>query len=108
MPNWVDARFSLAAVQARTDRIPQAADQLEAALKLDPNHFRANLLLGRIRTIQGKPEAALPLLKRAVELEPESSEARNFLADDYEQLGRGSDAQRERIHAQQLERKAPK
>jgi tetratricopeptide (TPR) repeat protein len=106
MPQWADARFSLASVYARINRLPDALAELRRVLQADPRHFRANLLAGRILTVQGDFPAALPLLQLAVALDPESSEARNFLADDYEQLGRGTDAQRERIRAQQLEKKA--
>jgi choline-sulfatase len=106
MPDFGEARFGLAAAQARLNRLPPAADNLRLVLKTQPDHFRANLLLGRVLTVQGRFQEALPLLQRAVELEPGSSEARNFLADDYEQLGRGTDAQRERIRAQELQRKA--
>jgi len=105
MPGWADARFALASALARTERKPEAVRELQAVLALDENHFQAHLLLGRLLTISGEPEAALPRLQRAVELEPQSAEARHFLADNYEQLGRGNDAQRERIRAQQLERK---
>jgi choline-sulfatase len=107
MPDFTDARFALASVQARINRLASAVENLEAVLGRDPQHFRAHLLLGRILTVQGSFQAALPHLQRAVDIDSRSSEAHHFLADDYEQLGRGTDAQRERIRAQQLERKPP-
>jgi arylsulfatase A-like enzyme/cytochrome c-type biogenesis protein CcmH/NrfG len=54
MPNHVDAVFSLAAVYARTDRIPEAKDLLQSALKIEPEHYRANLLYGRILDLTGQ------------------------------------------------------
>lgn len=105
MPEFAEARFALASAQARLDRLVPAVENLRAVLARDPQHFRSNLLLGRILTVQGQFQEALPYLQRAVETEPASSEAHHFLADDYEQLGRGTDAQRERIRAQELERK---
>ena len=57
MPKWADARYSLGSVYARIDRIADATKELRAALDLEPRHFRANLLLGRILTLQGTPAA---------------------------------------------------
>jgi arylsulfatase A-like enzyme/Flp pilus assembly protein TadD len=104
MPGFGEARFALASTQARLGSLGPAAENLRAVLEKDPRHFRSNLLLGRVLTVQGRFADALPYLQRAVEIEPLSSEARHFLADDYEQLGRGTDAQGERIRAHELER----
>jgi arylsulfatase A-like enzyme/Flp pilus assembly protein TadD len=65
MPKWADARYSLGSVYARIDRIADATKELRAALDLEPRHFRANLLLGRILTLQGTPAPAIDLLKTA-------------------------------------------
>src|SRR5207244_3254309 len=43
MPKFADARYSLGSVYARIDRVPDALDELKAALALEPRHFRANL-----------------------------------------------------------------
>jgi len=81
MPKWVDARYSLGSVYARIDRVPDAGRELRAALDLEPRHFRANLLLGRILTLQGDPQRALPYLQTAADVQPSNAEARQFLAD---------------------------
>jgi tetratricopeptide (TPR) repeat protein len=81
MPAWADARYSLGSVYARIDRVPDAVSELRAALALDPRHFRANLLLGRILTLQNKADAAIPFLRTAVEVDPKSTEAKAFLED---------------------------
>ena len=47
-PRWADAHFSLAAVYARIDRVPEAMTELDTTLGLSPDHYRANLLRGRI------------------------------------------------------------
>jgi tetratricopeptide (TPR) repeat protein len=107
MPKFADARFSLGAVYARIDKVPQALTELEAALELDPAHYRANLLMGRILTLQGKASAGLPHLERAIAAQPGSAEAHAFLADAYQALGRGQEAERERARAQQLRRPGP-
>ena len=77
-------------------------EQLRITLELDPNHYRANLLRGRILSLQGDAAAALPNLQKAVEVQPGSREAHLFLADAYEQLGRPLDAGRERDIAQRV------
>ncbi len=94
-PKWADAQFSLASVYARTDRVPDAMDHLDICLSLDPAHYRANLLRGRILSLQHKSAEALPNLQKAVELQPDSREAHLFLADAYDQLGESAKAGRD-------------
>ena len=98
-PKWADAQFSLASVYARIDRVPDAMQHLDLCLGLDPNHYRANLLRGRILSLQKKPQEALANLEKAATVQPDSREAHLFLADAYAQLGRAMDAQRERARA---------
>ena len=81
MPKWADARYSLGSVYARIDRVADATTELRAALALEPRHFRANLLLGRILTLQNQADAAIPLLRTAVEVDPKSTEAKAFLEE---------------------------
>ena len=61
LPQWADARYSLGSVYARIDRVPDAMTELRAALALEPRHFRANLLLGRLLTLTGKAAEAASL-----------------------------------------------
>jgi len=102
LPKFADARFSLGAVYARIDRVGEAVTELKAALELEPRHYRANLLLGRILTLQGQAVSGLPYLQRAAEAQPSSVEAQAFLADAYQALGRAADAAQARARAQQL------
>ena len=102
MPKFADARFSLGSIYARIDRVPEALAELKSALALEPQHYRANLLNGRILDLQGKPAEAVPFLERAVQANAASAEAHAFLADAYERLGRGADAARERARAREL------
>ena len=100
-PRWADAQFSLAAVYARIDRVPDAMEHLDITLTLDASHYRANLLRGRILSLQGKPADALPNLKKAAEVQPDSREAHKFLADAYDQIGDSVSAAAERTRANQ-------
>lgn len=101
-PDWTDARFSLAAVYARIDRVPDALIQLGITLEEEPEHYRANLLRGRILSLQGDQLGALPNLEKAVQVQPNSVEAHEFLAETYSKLGRVEDAAREQAEAQRL------
>ncbi len=101
-PKWADAHFSLASVYARIDRVPEAMTELDTCLSLSPDHYRANLLRGRILSLQGNPLAAIPNLEKAAQVNPDSREAHLFLADAYQQLGRVFDAERERGLAQKI------
>jgi choline-sulfatase len=106
-PRWADAHFSLASVYARIDRVPEAMAELDTTLKLNPDHYRANLLRGRILSLQNVPDQALPNLQKAVEVEPASVEAHLFLGEAYAQLGRLADANRERGEADRLRASNP-
>lgn len=101
-PRWADAHFSLAAVYARIDRVPEAMTELDTTLTLTPDHYRANLLRGRILSLQGNAAAAIANLQTAIQVQPNSREAHLFLAEAYAQLGRTFDAQRERAAAESL------
>lgn len=101
-PRWADAHFSLGSVYARIERVPDAMTELDTTLSLNANHYRANLLRGRLLSLQGHALEALPNLKKAVEVQPDSREAHAFLADAYSQLGRPLDAERERSEAERL------
>ncbi len=64
-PRWADAHFSLAAVYARIDRVPDAMTELDTTLGISADHYRANLLRGRILSLQGNPLGALNNLEKA-------------------------------------------
>jgi len=100
-PKWADAQVSLAAVYARIDRVSEAMDHLDICLELSPDHYRANLLRGRLLSLLGKPLEALPNLQKAASVEPNSQEAHAFLADAYGQLGRSAEEKAERSKAEQ-------
>lgn len=101
-PSWAEARFSLATAYARLDRMPDAIKEYEKVIELRPNHYGAHLLLGRALALTGDPEGALPRLSKAAALQPNSPEPHTFLADAYAQLGRTTDAERERTEAVRL------
>ena len=101
-PDWSDARYSLASIYARTGRPQEAAKNLLIVLQGEPDHYRANLLLGRMLFLNDTFAEALPYLEKAAAVQTDSGEAHSFLADEYEKLGRASDAARERAEAQRF------
>jgi arylsulfatase A-like enzyme/Flp pilus assembly protein TadD len=102
-PKWADAQFSLASVYARIDRVPEAMEHLDTCLELSPDHYRANLLRGRLLYLLGKPNEAVSNLQKAAAVEPDSKEAHSFLADAYGQLGRTREEQAERSRAEKAQ-----
>jgi Flp pilus assembly protein TadD len=84
--------------------VPEAVELLQKVLEMSPDHFRANLLLGRIVFLQGDPASAVPKLEKAAQIAPNSAEAHSFLGDAYAQMGRDADAAGERARAKSLPR----
>ena len=76
--------------------------ELDAALTLVPDHYRANLLRGRILSLQGDSAGGLPNLEKAATVEPRSVEAHEFLSEAYAKLGQQENAAREHAEAERL------
>jgi arylsulfatase A-like enzyme/Tfp pilus assembly protein PilF len=101
-PRSAELHFYLAAVYTRLKRVTDAAKEYETTLALDPDHYEANLLFGRLRFLEGNAGACLPNLKKAAKLQPNSIDAHRFLADAYDRLGQKANAIRERAEAARL------
>jgi choline-sulfatase len=106
-PSSAQLHLDLATVYLHLKKVPEATEEYEKTLELDPNHFQANLMYGRLLLLDGHPEAALPKLGQAVKLDPESAEAHGFLAVAYRRLGQTEKAERERAKAVQLKAEPP-
>ena len=91
----------------RVSGVPDATRELKAAIDLEPRHFRANLLLGRILALSGHADSAVPHLRTAVDVQPSSAEAHEFLADAYDRIGDRAAAALERQRAEQVRAKKP-
>src|SRR5207244_11254953 len=94
--------FYLALVYQRTSRNTDAETEFQNALRLDPNHFPANLLLGRMFVMQQKAADGLPYLKKAATLHLDAIDQHRKLADAYTQLGRNADANQELMEAERI------
>jgi arylsulfatase A-like enzyme/Tfp pilus assembly protein PilF len=94
--------FYLALVYQRTSRMDEATMEFQSALRTDPNNFPANLLLGRMFIMKRKATAALPYLRKAAKLRPDSIDVHRFLADAYSELGQQEDFRHELEEAERL------
>lgn len=97
-----DIRFYLAVVYERLKRLDDASREFKSALEIDPKHFRANLLFGRLLAMNGRPNEGLPYLKTAARLDPKSVEVHLFLSSTYGALGQEENANRERTEMERL------
>ena len=52
--------------------LPEAIDNLRAALRLNPSYADAYALLAGIQTYRGHPQETIPLIRAAMRLRPES------------------------------------
>ena len=102
VPDSDEMHFDLATAYEHLGRVPDAMKSYQMTLQLNPNHYRANLMFGRLLGMHDNASEALPYLRRAVELQPESPDAHKFLANVYSELGEEGNARRERAEAQRL------
>jgi len=84
-PDHVEARTMLAVAYARTRRVPQAFEHLEAALEHAPAAFAPRCALGELYLRLGIPDQARPHLARALEVASSPAErayVQTLLKDD--------------------------
>ena len=79
VPDSDEMYFDLATAYEHLGRIPDARKSYQTALQLNPNHYRANLMFGRLLGMHDDASAALPYLRKAVQLQPQSPDAHKFL-----------------------------
>jgi tetratricopeptide (TPR) repeat protein len=106
-PMEAEWHFNLAVVYERTRRLPEAIGEFKTTLKLNPDHFRANLLLGRLLGMKGESAEALPFLQKAAKLNPDSPDVHMYLANVYTLLKQTSQAEKEQAWVERLKSKAP-
>jgi predicted Zn-dependent protease len=101
-PQSAEMHFNLAVACMKTNRMPEAVKAFQDTIKLEPDNFRANLLLGRLYGMQQDGKSALPYLLAAAKIDPKSVEAHMFLANVYIELGQAQKAERERALVEKL------
>jgi cellulose synthase operon protein C len=88
--DWAPARVGLARALAETN--PKAADEeIERALKIDPQLVDAHLFVAERELDEGRPEAARQAIDRALEIDQWSLPARSLIAAMAHLDGRAAD-----------------
>jgi tetratricopeptide (TPR) repeat protein len=86
------ASYSLGILLAGEGRYPEAAKNLTAALRYNPNYLEARMALGDVLRDTGRAQAALEQYVEVVRLDPRAAEARINYAVALASLGRYADA----------------
>jgi tetratricopeptide (TPR) repeat protein len=76
-PGWLLARLELGSLNLLMQRIPEAAQELSQAIRIDPTNPEAHLLLGKAQVRLGKMEEAAGNFETALKYDPGNTEAAN-------------------------------
>jgi tetratricopeptide (TPR) repeat protein len=103
-PSDAAAEYQVAQIlQIRGDRAG-SAPHFERAIQLRPNFPEALVAVAKIRIEEKRYADAVPLLERAIRIEPRSEVAHYNLMMAYRNAGRAADAQREKAELDKLQR----
>ena len=91
-PGLAEAHSAMAGVHFMLDRFDQALAEAEAAVRLNPNLSEAYISLGVLDIITRTPEDALPMFRRAYELDPLSQGACEMLITTANRVGKDAEA----------------
>ena len=95
-PGDAVAEFQVGQILVAEQDRAGAAAQFEKAVSLDPDFAEALVALAKTKSDSKKDAEAIPLLERAVKLQPASESAHYSLMIAYRNIGRMEDAQREK------------
>jgi len=101
-PSHPDVNFLFGAYSSRVNNWPQAKSYWEKAIAFYPQHLLAQVSLSDALLRENKPADAIPHLKKALEIEPNSWRAHALLADADLYLGSSEEAVREAERATEL------
>ncbi len=101
-PADIDAHTYLIILYHRANRQQDVIKECKAVLHYLPQNYGANWHLGQALLNTGDPAGAISPLQKAIAGEPDKPGPHMLLADVYQQLGRGEDAQRERAEAERV------
>lgn len=91
-PRWPRIRLLMGAVQAKVGHFKEAEKLLQAQVKATSQDYEANLTLGELLNKENHYAGALPFLARALEANPQGSDALYQFAFANWKLGREEDA----------------
>ena len=101
-PTMPDVHFGLGYLLWTKRQYPQAAPEFQAELSNNPNHAQALTYLADCNLQLGHPEVAVPLLEKAIRLDPEIELAYLDLGVAYADAGRQKEALHELLVAAKL------
>lgn len=108
-PTNANAAYELAEMHRKSGELDQARELFEIALKHYPDFQEAQGGMARVLIAMGKPDLALPHVRKAIELNPEDEVAYYHLSQAYGALGNTAEqkkalAEFRRIRAQRSRR----
>ncbi len=101
-PKMPDVHFGLGYLLWGLLKFDEAAKEFQAELDNNPDHAQALTYLGDCDMQLGHPEAATPLLEKAIRIDPKIEQAHLDLGVLYDNAGRRDDAMRELKIAERL------
>jgi tetratricopeptide (TPR) repeat protein len=101
-PNMPDVHFGLGYLLWTKEQYPEAAPEFQAELNNNPGHAQALTYLGDVNYRLSRPDAAVPLLEKAVEIDPAIELAHLDLGSIDSDAGRHAEALRELMVAAKL------
>jgi predicted Zn-dependent protease len=103
-PSRLPARLRLAEEYVKEQKLDQALPLAEAAVKLEPDHAPAHLILGEVLIAKGDVTAGIRELEQARDQAPQTVRAHWDLLRAYTAAGRSDDAKREKEEIEKLNR----
>ncbi len=103
-PSDAVAEYEIGQILLSENKPHEAAPHFEHALTQSPDFGEALLAVAKIRADAKRYDEAIPLLERAVRLQPANESAHYNLMLSYRNAGRAADAEREKAEVEKLKR----
>ena len=103
-PNDAVAEYEIGQILLSENKPHEAAPRFEHSLALSPDFGEALLAVAKIRADAKRYDEAIPLLERAVRLQPANESAHYNLMLAYRNAGRAADAEREKAEVEKFKR----
>ena len=106
-PENVDVLNSLALLELRLGKVPDAESHLNHALEKAPGNLKSSEILARLDLERHDPKAAERILRKAVELAPQSQEAANAFGELYSLTDRWAEAEEQFQRSVKIDPQSP-
>lgn len=98
------AEYQIAQIYQNEQKSSEASDHYEKALAIAPSFTEALVALGKLRLEAKQPADAVPLLEKAVKIQPSMEAAHYNLMIAYRDCGKNREAQREKKELDKLQK----